>query len=113
MLSKSRFLAGLQCHLRLWYQCYQRELIPEVPPAQQAIFDAGHEVGALATQLYPGGVLIEAPYYQHERAVQSTLKAMQDPEVKAIYEAAFMFDGVRIRVDILQRLQNEIWNLVE
>jgi predicted RecB family nuclease len=113
MLSKSRFLAGLQCHLRLWYQCYQRELIPEVPPAQQAIFDAGHEVGELATQLYPGGVLIEAPYYQHERAVQSTLKAMQDAAVIAIYEAAFMFDGVRIRVDILERTQNETWNLVE
>ncbi|MGD2038775.1 MAG: DUF2779 domain-containing protein, partial [Desulfobacterales bacterium] len=73
MLSKSRFLAGLQCHLRLWYQCYERELIPEVPPTQQAIFDSGHEVGELATQLYPGGVLIEAPYYQHERAVESTL----------------------------------------
>jgi predicted RecB family nuclease len=113
MLSKSRFLAGLQCHLRLWYQCYQRELIPEVPPAQQAIFDAGHEVGELATQLYPGGVLIEAPYYQHERAVQSTLKAMQDAAVIAIYEAAFVFDGVRIRVDILERTQNETWNLVE
>jgi predicted RecB family nuclease len=88
-------------------------LIPEVPPAQQAIFDAGHEVGELATQLYPGGVLIEAPYYQHERAVESTLKAMQDAAVKAIYEAAFMFDGVRIRVDILERAQNEAWNLVE
>jgi hypothetical protein len=113
ILSKSRFLAGLQCHLRLWYQCYERELIPEVPPAQQAIFDAGHAVGALATKLYPGGVLIKEPYYQHERAVQSTLKAMQTPQVRAIYEAAFMYDGVRIRVDILERTENESWNLVE
>jgi len=113
MLSKSRFLAGLQCHLRLWYQCFERELIPEVPPSQQAIFDAGHEVGELATQLYPGGVLIDAPYYQHKEAVQSTLEAMQDPDVKAIYEAAFIFDGVRIRADILQRSENETWNLVE
>jgi predicted RecB family nuclease len=113
MLSKSRFLAGLQCHLRLWYQCYERELIPEVPPSQQAIFDAGHQVGELATQLYPGGVLIDAPYYQHNQAVQSTLKAMKDPDVKAIFEAAFMFGGVRIRVDILERSDNETWNLVE
>jgi hypothetical protein len=113
VLSKSRFLAGLQCHLRLWYQCYERELIPEVPPARQAIFDAGHAVGKLATQLYPGGVLIEEPYYQHELAVQSTLKAMQNPEVRAIYEAAFMYDGVRIRVDILERRENGTWNLVE
>jgi hypothetical protein len=113
MLSKSRFLAGLQCKLRLWYQCFERELIPEVPPFQQAIFDAGHEVGQLATQLYPGGVLIDAPYYQHKQAVQSTLKAMQDPGVMAVYEAAFVYDEVRIRVDILERREDSSWNLVE
>jgi hypothetical protein len=113
MLSKSRFLAGLQCHLKLWYQCFERELIPEVPPSQQAIFDAGHEVGELATRLYSGGILIDEPYYQHKQAVQSTLKAMQDPDVKAIYEAAFIYDGVRIRADILERLDDGSWNLVE
>ena len=113
MLSKSRFLAGLQCHLRLWYQCFERELIPEVPPSQQAIFDAGHEVGELATQLFPGGILIDEPYFLHKQAVQSTLQAMQDPDVKSIYEAAFVHDGVRIRVDILERLDDGSWNLVE
>jgi predicted RecB family nuclease len=113
ILSKSRFLAGLQCRLRLWYQCFERELIPEVPPSQQAIFDAGHEVGELATRLFPGGILIDAPYYLHKQAVESTLKAMLDPDVKSIYEAAFVYDGVRIRVDILERLDDGAWNLVE
>ncbi|MGD8741070.1 MAG: DUF2779 domain-containing protein [Desulfobacterales bacterium] len=113
MLSKSRFLAGLQCHLRLWYQCFERELIPEVPPSRQAIFDAGHEAGELATQLFPGGILIDEPYYLHKQAVQSTLQAMQDPDVKSIYEAAFAHDGVRIRVDVLERLDDGSWNLVE
>jgi hypothetical protein len=113
MLSKSRFLAGLQCHLRLWYQCFDRDLASEVSSSQQAVFDSGHEVGRLATQLYPGGVLIDEAYYQHKQAVQSTLKAMRDPQIKAIYEAAFIYDGVRIRVDILERTENGSWNLVE
>ena len=113
MLSKSRFLAGLQCHLRLWYQCFDRDLASKPPPSQQAIFDAGHEVGNLATQLYADGVLIDEPYYQHKQAVESTLKAMQDPEVKAICEAAFIYDGVRIRADVLERLEDGNWNLVE
>ena len=113
MLSKSRFLAGLQCHLRLWYQCFDRDLASKPPPSQQAIFDAGHEVGNLATQLYADGVLIDEPYYQHKQAVESTLKAMQDPEVKAICEAAFIYDGVRIRADVLERLEDGTWNLVE
>ena len=40
MLSKSRFLAGLQCPLRLWYQCYNRDLATPVSPSRQAILDS-------------------------------------------------------------------------
>jgi hypothetical protein len=113
MLSKSRFLAGTQCHLRLWHQCYNRELASEITPAQQAIFDAGQEVGRLATNLFPGGVLIEEDHFHHAEAVQSTLAAINNPDIPAIFEAAFLHNDVRIRVDILERLQNGGWNLIE
>ena len=112
-LSKSRFLAGLQCHLRLWYECYSRDLASEVSPSQQAIFDMGHDVGRLATKLYPGGILIEDDHLHHEEAVRSTLAAMENPDVRAIFEAAFIFDGVRVRVDILERLNDGGWNMIE
>jgi hypothetical protein len=56
LLSKSRFLAGLQCPKRLWFQNHQSELASAVTPAQQALFDAGYEVGWLATQRFPGGM---------------------------------------------------------
>lgn len=113
MLSKSRFIAGLQCHLRLWHQCYNRELASEVTPSQQAIFEAGHEVGRLATRLYPGGILIEEDHLHHAEAVETTLAAINNPDVPAIFEAAFTHDDVRIRVDVLERLENGAWNLVE
>ena len=113
MLSKSRFLAGLQCHLRLWYQCYNPELASKVSPAQQAIFQAGQDVGRLATDLYPKGIRIMEDHLHHEEAIQSTLAAMEDKKVQAIFEAAFLFDGVRVRVDILERLEDEKWNLIE
>lgn len=113
MLSKSRFLSGLQCRLCLWHSTYNPDLAPEVSPAQQAIFDTGHQVGELATRLYPGGVLIEERYYQHEKAVQTTLKAIRDPSVTSIYEAAFAYNDIRIRVDILERIENGKWNLIE
>ncbi len=113
MLSKSRFLSGFQCHLCLWHSCYNRDLATDVSPVQQAIFDTGHQVGELATRLYPGGVLIKERYFQHEKAIQTTLKAIQDSSVKSIYEAAFIYDDVRIRVDILERTDNGKWNLIE
>jgi predicted RecB family nuclease len=113
MLSKSRFLAGLQCPLRLWYECYNPELASETSAAQQASFDMGHEVGQLATQLYPGGIFIEDDHFHHEEAVQNTLEAMGNPNIPAIYEAGFIYDGVRIRVDILERVGKGEWNLIE
>ena len=112
-LSKTRFLAGLQCHLRLWYECYNRDLASETGPVQQAMFDTGHEVGRLATEIYPGGVRIEEDHFHHEDAVRSTLEVLKNRDVPAIYEAAFLEDGVRIRVDVLQRVNGNAWNLIE
>jgi len=113
MLSKSRFIAGLQCPLRLWHQCHNRDLATPVSPARQAIFDTGNEVGRLATRLYPGGVLIREDHLHHRQAVESTRAAMEDPGVAAIYEAGFVHDSVRVRVDVLERLPGGKWNLIE
>ncbi len=113
LLSKSRFLAGLQCPLRLWYQCYEPHLASEIRPAQQAVFETGREVGRLATGRYPGGIQIEEDHLHHAEAIRTTAGAMNRSNVPAIYEAAFEFEGVRVRVDVLERGRNDRWNLVE
>lgn len=114
-LSKSRYLAGLQCHLRLWYECYQRELAGdgEVDEAQQAIFDTGHEVGRLATRRHPGGALIDADHFHHEEALAHTANALGDRGVPAIFEAAFLHEDVRVRADVLARQKRGGWELIE
>jgi hypothetical protein len=103
MLSKSPFLAGIQCPLRLWYQCYQPGLVAEVSPGQQAIFDMGHEVGRTATRLYPHGIVIEEDHIHHIQAVESTRRAMEGMFCPAVFEGAFAYGGARIRLDILKR----------
>ena len=113
LLSKSRFLAGLQCPLRLWYSCYKQELASEPTPAQQALFDTGHQVGKLARDRYPGGVLIEEDHLHQADALRSTRGALKSSRVPGIYEGAFTFDGVLIRADILENVGNGAWNLVE
>ena len=50
-VSKSKFLLGTQCAKLLWTAYNARDRIPEPDAAQQAIFDQGHEVGALAKAL--------------------------------------------------------------
>jgi hypothetical protein len=57
-VSKSKFLWGGQCRKLLWYAYNAKDQIPEPDAATQAIFDQGHEVGALAKVLYPVGIIV-------------------------------------------------------
>ncbi len=112
-LSKVRFLAGLQCHKRLYFECFHRDFADPIDQARQAVFDTGSLVGELARCLYPGGVLIVQDHFHHDEAVDSTRALLPDHCVPAIYEAGFQFDDIRTRVDILARVDNECFNLVE
>ena len=47
-LSKSKFVAGVQCLKRLYLEVYHPELAGEVDEGQEARFEQGHEVGVLA-----------------------------------------------------------------
>ncbi|MDD5094108.1 MAG: DUF2779 domain-containing protein [Dehalococcoidia bacterium] len=113
LLSKSRFMAGLQCHKRLYLECYHRDLADEISASQQSIFDAGTEVGVLARKMYSGGILIGEDHLYHEESVKSTATMLCDRSIPAIYEAGFLFDDVRVRVDILARVEGDAFDLIE
>ncbi len=53
LLSKSKYLNGIQCPKLLWISVNAKERMPEVDEAQQKLFDEGHVVGELAKKLKP------------------------------------------------------------
>jgi hypothetical protein len=110
-LSKSRYLAGQQCALRLWLGGHSPELATPPDAAREALFASGTEIGRRAHALFPGGVLVDAD--DHAAAVARTRALLDDPSVPAIFEAAIEHDGVRIRVDILERLNDAAWGFRE
>jgi predicted RecB family nuclease len=117
-LSKSKFLSGLQCHKRLYLEIHAPELASEPDDAIQAILDTGTEIGALARRRFPGGVLVEAGRRHSAEALQHTQDLIQDPTVSAIFEGAFAFDQILVRVDILERVNGSsdagaTWRLIE
>ncbi len=111
-LSKSQYIRGLQCHKSLWCYRHARELIPEIPPGLQAIFDQGHRVGELACERFPKGEMIAEDYRHREEAVASTKKALAAGK-RILYEAAVIHDGVLVRPDILVKKGEKGWNLIE
>src|SRR5262245_3777826 len=113
LLSKSRYAAGLQCHKRLYLECYARDRMDPLDAVRTVVLVAGQRVGRVARGRFPGGTLIEEDHLHHGEAVQSTAAAMATPGVQAVYEAAFVFDGVRVRVDVLRRSGRGAWDLIE
>jgi hypothetical protein len=108
-LTKSRYIAGLQCLRRLWLRVNEPQPYEEALPGSP--MDTGSEVGRKAHLLFPGGALIDEEPWQHAQALARTAALMTDGSVPAIFEGAFEYDGIRIRVDVLERLANKAWGL--
>ena len=112
-LSKSKFQYGLQCLKRLYLESYHQELADPIDPGLQARFDTGTTVGEVARQRFPSGRLISETYLEHDQALDKTEALLTDAAVPALYEAAFTFQGIRTRVDILRRNGQQEFDLVE
>ena len=101
-LSKSRFVAGRQCHKLLWLRTYEADA-PElkVSAALQDIFDQGNEVGRLARAQFPGGRLVDLDHYDPNRTKMT--KDLMDSGAPAVFEATFIQDRVFAAIDVLLR----------
>jgi hypothetical protein len=102
-LSKSRFVAGLQCHKLLWWKVHEPKAPElEASPDLQARFEAGKRVGEVARAYVPGGALIGFRHYEVDRKIAATQAALVGA-APAIYEAALATGDAYAVVDILER----------
>lgn len=111
-LSKSRFVAGWQCPKLLWWKVHEPGAV-ELQPDRvlQDRFDQGEQVGQLARQQFPGGILIDLP----QKAIQERLaatKAALEGGAAAIFEASFVAGDAFVTVDVLLR-EDDGFKLIE
>lgn len=111
LISKSKFLLGLQCPKLLWHAYNRKDLIPAPDAATRAIFDQGHEVGALAKQLYPGGIEVRAGVADFQQVIQQSLEAARTR--RPLFEPGFVHNGGFARADILNPVGRDEWDVVE
>ncbi len=106
-LTKSRFKLAMECPSKLYYtgkkdQYYDSKLDDEF---LKSLAEGGFQVGELAKRYFPGGHDIESLDY--DTALEKTNELLLKDNV-IIYEAAFRFNNLFIRADILVKSGNKI-----
>ena len=108
-LTKSKYLIGLQCHKRLWYEKNPPGRKKDLSRSQQWRLEQGGEVGRLARDRFPEGRLIDA---------RNPVESVEQPQeairsgIPYIFEASFIFNDIRVRCDILEKDSNS-WKIIE
>ena len=108
VLTKSRFKLGLECPNKLYFTGKdQFENLKLDDPFMKALANGGFQVEEYARLHYPNGTLIEGVRDTYENLHKITKELLKQENV-VIYEAAFLFDGLFIRTDILVKEGNRI-----
>ncbi|MBZ9730397.1 DUF2779 domain-containing protein [Salegentibacter sp. JZCK2] len=108
LLTKSRFKQALECPNKLFYtkkKEYANRKLED--PLLEALAQGGFQVEELARLHYPEGILIENNDWNYDLLAQQTDELLQQENV-VIFEAAFKFENLFIRTDILVKRGNNI-----
>ncbi len=108
-LTKSKYLSGLQCRKRLWYEKNHPERASAISRSQRRIIDQSKEVLVLARDYFPGGMLIDA--LDPAESVEQTKEAIRRG-ISHIFEGAFIFNDIWVRCDILQK-DSKSWRIIK
>lgn len=108
LLTKSKYLLGLQCPKLLWIAINDKERIPKPDAIAQKKFDDGTFVGELATLWYSNGESLADEEFGENLDKTKELLKKKVP----IFEAGFIIDGLYSRADILVPVGEE-WDIIE
>lgn len=110
ILSKSKYLSGIQCPKLIWHLFQAKQLIPLEGKNKKNIFDQGRIVGEYAKKLFPEGISISLENGL-DQAIADSMVALK--ERRPIYEASFKYRNAVSRADILVPVDMGAWDLVE
>jgi hypothetical protein len=99
-LTKARFLSGLQCHKRLWFEIHQplgESVEPGIPILQGRAFDEAVQ------RLNPGAVISRAKGMPSAIAETKRVMAQGSRAASLLYQAAFRAGDLAIIADVLRR----------
>lgn len=113
ILSKSTYIKGEQCEKLLYLTKNRPFLRDKLSIEQRTKFQRGTDVGIIAQSLFPNGINMSPsrPNFLQQKA-EETAKNIQNPDIKTMYEAVFIYEGTLIMVDIMTR-DGDGWRIIE
>jgi hypothetical protein len=106
LLTKSKYMNGLQCTRLLWHSNKKR--LPEITISDQHKFDQGHEFEEQVKKLYPDSTDLNGLGFKEN--LEKTKEAVENKNT--IFEAGFLIDNLFVRSDLLIPNEDE-WDLYE
>ena len=98
-ISKTQFLAFMQCPKNIWLKLHRPELHEkfELSEFDKHLMEQGNEVESCARNLFPGGIEVVS---RGEDACRETVRLMAS-KVPTIFQSTFIVDGFIARNDML------------
>ena len=107
-ISKTSYMAGLQCLKLLWNRIHAPDLLVEDDDRQRVLI-TGQEVGLYARKIFPDGIAIDSTLNMQDR-IKATQNALS--QGKTVYEAAINSGNIYAQIDILVPVRGG-WDIVE
>lgn len=101
LLSKSKYIRGLQCERALWLDVHQPRLA-RYSAEQMRRFDAGRDFEYAFKSQYPDGIDVSAELKRNVDAYPArTAQLLDNSDGVVLFEAGFQYDDVLVLADVV------------
>ena len=113
LLSKSKYIRGLQCDRALWLDVYQQRLA-RYTREQMRRFDAGRDFEYAFKSTFPAAIDLSAELKRNVDAYPERTAALLDATPAAVlFEAGFQYDDVLVLADVVCQREDGALDIYE
>lgn len=113
LLSKSKYIRGLQCDRALWLDVFNPRLA-RYTAEQMRRFDRGRDFEYAFKSLFPDGIDLSAELKRNVDAYPArTAELLDKGDGVALFEAGFLYDDVLVLADVVQQREDGTLDIYE
>lgn len=113
LLSKSKYIRGLQCERALWLDVHEPRLA-RYTAEQMRRFDRGRDFEYAIKSRFPDGIDLSAELKrQVDSYSERTAELLDKGDGVALFEAGFLFDDVLVLADVVQQREDGTLDIYE